>query len=173
MGILLSIVFNAFALWVTTFVPGILFRGNLVTLLIGGAILGLFNLIVRPLALLLSLPLLILTLGLFYFVLNGILLWLASLFIPRYVVQRLVPRRLPHALRGVFLPEVVGQQGPGEAEGDGLGEVLPRDVGRAPVHRLEHRPRGADVGPGRHAQPAHEAGAQVGHDVAVEVLEEQ
>jgi putative membrane protein len=91
MGILLSIVFNAFALWVTTFVPGIIFRGNLVTLLIGGAILGLFNLIVRPLALILSLPLLILTLGLFYFVLNGILLWLASLFIPGYVVQGLVP----------------------------------------------------------------------------------
>ncbi|PYQ11873.1 MAG: hypothetical protein DMF80_20290 [Acidobacteria bacterium] len=91
MGILLSIVFNAFALWVTTFVPGIIFRGNLVTLLIGGAILGLFNLIVRPLALILSLPLLILTLGLFYFVLNGILLWLASLLIPGYVVQGLVP----------------------------------------------------------------------------------
>ena len=47
MGILLSIVFNAFALWVTTFVPGIIFRGNLVTLLVGGAILGLFNLIVH------------------------------------------------------------------------------------------------------------------------------
>lgn len=91
MGILLSIVFNAFALWVTTFVPGIVFRGNVVTLLIGGAILGLFNLIVRPLALLISLPLLIITLGLFYFILNGILLWLASLFIPGYAVQGLVP----------------------------------------------------------------------------------
>jgi len=90
-GILLSIIFNAFALWVTTFVPGIIFRGNVVTLLLGGAILGLFNLIVRPLALLISLPLLILTLGLFYFVLNGILLWLVSLLIPGYVVQGLVP----------------------------------------------------------------------------------
>src|SRR5256712_7410251 len=87
MGILLSIVFNAFALWVTTFVPGIIFRGNLVTLLIGGAILGLFNLIVRPLALILSLPLLILTLGLFYFVLNGILLWLAQFILPGYRVH--------------------------------------------------------------------------------------
>src|SRR2546428_7484977 len=91
MGILLSIVFNAFALWVTTFVPGIIFRGNLVTLLIGGAILGLFNLIVRPLALLLSLPLLVVTLGLFYFVLNGILLWVASFFLPGYQVGGVVP----------------------------------------------------------------------------------
>jgi putative membrane protein len=91
MGILLAIVFNAFALWATTFVPGIVFRGNVLTLLLGGAILGLFNLIVRPLALIISLPLLILTLGLFYFVLNGILLWLVSLLIPGYLVQGLVP----------------------------------------------------------------------------------
>ena len=91
MGIVLAIVFNAVGLWATTFVPGIVFRGDLLTLIVGGAILGLFNLIVRPLALLISLPLLILTLGLFYFVLNGILLWLVSLLIPGYVVTSLIP----------------------------------------------------------------------------------
>ena len=91
MGILLSIVFNAFTLWATTLVvPGISFKGNLVMLLVGGAIMGLFNLIVRPLAMIISLPLLILTLGLFYFVLNGILLWLVSLLIPGYTVNGLL-----------------------------------------------------------------------------------
>ena len=91
MGILLRIIVNAVGLWATTFVPGIHFRGTLVTLLLAGAILGLFNLIVRPIALILSIPLLILTLGLFYFVLNGILLWLASLVIPGYVVIGIWP----------------------------------------------------------------------------------
>jgi putative membrane protein len=91
MGIVLAIVFNAVGLWATTFVPGIVFRGDLLTLLVGGVVLGLFNLIVRPLALLISLPLLIVTLGLFYFVLNGILLWVASLFIPGYTVTALIP----------------------------------------------------------------------------------
>jgi putative membrane protein len=91
MGIILAIVFNAVGLWATTFVPGIVFSGHLGTLLVGGAILGLFNLIVRPLALLISLPLLIVTLGLFYFVLNGILLWVVSLLIPGYAVGGLVP----------------------------------------------------------------------------------
>ena len=91
MGIILGILFNAVGLWATTFVPGIVFGGSVVTLLIGGVVLGLFNLIVKPLALLISLPLLIVTLGLFYFVLNGILLWLASLVIPGYVVSGLVP----------------------------------------------------------------------------------
>ena len=59
-------------------------------LIVGGAIFGLFNLIVRPIALFLSVPALILTLGLFYFVLNGILLWLAQFVIPGYVVNGLL-----------------------------------------------------------------------------------
>ena len=75
----------------TTIVPGILFKGDLLTLLVAGLILGAFNLIVRPLAMLLSLPLLILTLGLFYFILNAILLWVASAIIPGYSIAGFVP----------------------------------------------------------------------------------
>ncbi len=89
MSILLSIIGNAIALYATTVVPGITFVGNWVNLLVGGAIFGLFNLIVRPIATLLSTPLLILTLGLFYFILNGILLWVAARFIPGYAVSGL------------------------------------------------------------------------------------
>jgi len=89
-GILLSIVGNAIALLATTIVPGITFHGNWLTLLVAGIVFGLFNLIVRPIALLLSVPLLILTLGLFYFVLNGILLWLAQFVVPGYHVAGLV-----------------------------------------------------------------------------------
>ena len=92
MRILLSIVFNAVALYATAMVvPGISFHGSIGSLLVAGAIFGLFNLIVRPVALLLSLPLLIVTLGLFYFVLNGILLWVASFFLPGYNVAGVVP----------------------------------------------------------------------------------
>jgi putative membrane protein len=91
-SLLAAIVGNAFGLWVTTrLVPGIGFRGSVISLLIAGAIWGLVNLIVKPIAMLLSLPLLILSLGLFYFVLNGILLWLASGFMPGYSVSGLVP----------------------------------------------------------------------------------
>jgi putative membrane protein len=91
MGILLRVIFNAIGLLATTVVPGIVFTGSWVQLIIGGAILGLFNLIVRPLALLLSVPALILTLGLFYFILNGFLLWLVQFLIPGYVVNGLLP----------------------------------------------------------------------------------
>jgi putative membrane protein len=87
MRILLSIIFNAIGLLATTIVPGIVFTGSWLQLLIGGMIFGLFNLIVRPLALFLSLPALVLTLGLFYFILNGILLWIAQFVIPGYLVS--------------------------------------------------------------------------------------
>jgi putative membrane protein len=91
MGILLSIAGNALALLATAaIVPGITFRGSWLTLLLAGIVFGLFNLIVRPIAMLISAPLLILTLGLFYFVLNGILLWLAQFVVPGYRVQGLL-----------------------------------------------------------------------------------
>ena len=56
-----------------------------------GAIFGLLNLVVRPIAMLLSLPALVLTLGLFYFVLNGLLLWGFSKLLPGYDVAGFVP----------------------------------------------------------------------------------
>ena len=71
MRLLIAIVCNALGLLATTIVPGIRFTGSWLELLVAGAVFGLFNLVVRPLALLVSIPFLILTLGLFYFVLNG------------------------------------------------------------------------------------------------------
>lgn len=90
MGILVGILINAVALLATTVVPGITFTGSWLTLILAGALFGLFNLIVRPIAVFLSIPALILTLGLFYFVMNGLLLWLASMILPGYNVSGLL-----------------------------------------------------------------------------------
>jgi putative membrane protein len=90
MGIIVRILVNAVGLYATTFVPGISWHGDLLQLIAAGAILGLFNLIVKPLAMLISLPLLIVTLGLFYFILNGVLLWLAQFVLPGYSVRGIV-----------------------------------------------------------------------------------
>jgi putative membrane protein len=90
MKILISIVANAVALLATAYVvPGITFGGSPVQLLVAGAIFGLLNLIVRPIVLFLALPALVLTLGLFYFVLNGLLLWAFSKLMPGYDVNGL------------------------------------------------------------------------------------
>jgi putative membrane protein len=87
MRLLVAVLCNALGLLATTVVPGIHFQGGFLRLLAAGAILGVFNFFVRPLAVFLSIPALILTLGLFYFVLNGILLWLAAKLIPGYSVS--------------------------------------------------------------------------------------
>jgi putative membrane protein len=90
MRILLSLAGNVLALLATTIVPGITFTGNVLTLLIAGVLFALFNAIIRPIALVLSIPFLILTLGLFYFILNGILLYVAAALIPGYRVSGLI-----------------------------------------------------------------------------------
>ncbi|MBI5739803.1 MAG: phage holin family protein [Nitrospirae bacterium] len=60
-------------------VPGIRAEGNeLAVYFVMAVILGLVNLTVKPILILLSLPITILTLGLFMLVLNALMLWFAS-----------------------------------------------------------------------------------------------
>lgn len=90
MKILLTIVGNAVALFATTqIVPGISWNGSVLGLLVAGAIFGLLNLVVRPIAMFLALPFIVLTLGLFYFVMNGLLLVVFSWLMPAYHVHSL------------------------------------------------------------------------------------
>jgi putative membrane protein len=58
-----------------------------VPLLIGGLVLGFVNATVRPIMTILTLPLTILTLGLFYLLVNGFAFWLASVLVPGFSVR--------------------------------------------------------------------------------------
>jgi putative membrane protein len=79
MTIFWRIVVNAVALWAATrLVDGIRFTGAWPTLILVALIFGVVNVTVRPVLKLLTLPLLILTLGLFTFVLNALMLWLTA-----------------------------------------------------------------------------------------------
>jgi putative membrane protein len=83
-GIVIRVVLNAIAVWVATLiVPGVDVTTDstgkkIGTLVVVGAILGLINATLKPLAQILSLPLTILTLGLFALVVNGLMLWLVA-----------------------------------------------------------------------------------------------
>jgi len=58
---------------------------------IGAAIaIGLVNAFIRPVLQLLALPLNFVTLGAFSFVVNGILFWLASVFVPGFTISGLL-----------------------------------------------------------------------------------
>ena len=70
---------NAAALWVATrIVPGVAYGGGWMPLLGVALVFGIVNAFVRPLAKLLTFPIVFLTLGLFIFVINGFMLWLTS-----------------------------------------------------------------------------------------------
>jgi putative membrane protein len=79
MLILWRLLINAAALWAATrVVPGISFDGDWRLLFVVALVFGVLNVCVRPILILLTLPLFILTLGLFTFVLNALMLWLTS-----------------------------------------------------------------------------------------------
>jgi putative membrane protein len=85
--LLLIWVLNALALIaVTNFVPGIHVDG-FTAALIAAFFLGLVNTLIRPLLLLLTLPVTMLTLGLFIFVINGTLFWLVGSVLRGFVVD--------------------------------------------------------------------------------------
>lgn len=79
MRFLLRLLINAGALWIATqIVPGVEHTGPWTALLLVALVLGLLNALVRPLLKLLTCPLIVLTLGLFTFVINALVLWLTS-----------------------------------------------------------------------------------------------
>ena len=57
------------------------------TALVAALVLGLVNAVIRPILVLLTLPVTLLTLGLFIFVINGLLFWFVGSFIQGFVVQ--------------------------------------------------------------------------------------
>lgn len=67
-------------------VPGI-FVSNFLTALIAGACLGFINLVVKPVLKILTLPINILTLGLFSIVLNALLFWALTTVVPGFTIS--------------------------------------------------------------------------------------
>lgn len=70
---------NALALFAATrFVPGISYEGEWFHIFLVALMFGVLNTIVRPILKLFSIPLLIVTIGLFIFVINALMLWLTG-----------------------------------------------------------------------------------------------
>jgi len=87
MNLLLRWLLNTLALFlVVTIVPGFHYR-SWVSLAIAALVLGLLNAIVRPIFFILTLPLTILTLGLFLIVLNAIMLELTAWLVPGFAID--------------------------------------------------------------------------------------
>jgi len=80
---------NTLAVLVTVYiVPGIHFTDNsLLTPFVTSLVLGILNAFIRPIVMLLALPLLIFTLGLFMLVINALLLSLVDKLLPQFQID--------------------------------------------------------------------------------------
>ena len=87
MKLLLVWLINAAALMAVAYLlPGIAVA-DFVTALVAALVLGLVNAVIRPILILLTLPVTLLTLGLFIFVINGLLFWFVGSFVAGFVVS--------------------------------------------------------------------------------------
>lgn len=102
MRLLLLWILNAVALLAVTYLLPSIQVDGFGTALIAALGLGLINMLVRPVLTLLTLPLTVLTLGIFYLVLNGLLFWLASALIPGFQVNGFASALLGAILYGVI-----------------------------------------------------------------------
>ena len=77
---------NAIPLWLATYLFADFKCAGLGSLLVAALLFGLVNAIIRPVILLLTLPLTIVTLGLFILVVNALMLMLVAAVIPGFVL---------------------------------------------------------------------------------------
>lgn len=85
MKIFLHWLFSAIAIGVAAYlVPGVSMTVG--GALVGAVVLGALNMLIKPLILVLTLPINIVTLGLFTLVINAFLVWLASLVVPGFAI---------------------------------------------------------------------------------------
>lgn len=107
-GLLIRFIVSFFALGFTAaIVPGITIYGQTsldkaVTLGAAALVLGILNAIVRPILIFLTLPITIITLGLFIFVLNAVLIWATGAVVKDFHVEGFVS-----ALFGAVLMTVI------------------------------------------------------------------
>ncbi|MFN7978818.1 MAG: phage holin family protein [Vicinamibacterales bacterium] len=91
----------AVALWFTTRVLSGVAIDSFGTLVLSAAVLGIVNTVIRPVMTFLTLPLTVLTLGLFYLVVNGAAFGLAAALVPGFSVAS-----FPSAVLGALVTGV-------------------------------------------------------------------
>ncbi len=101
--ILAQLALNGLGVWLAAkFVPGVTYTGGLLYLLVVGLVIGLINLLVKPVVTLLALPLIVLTLGLFFLVINAAMFYLAGGLLPGLSIDGCLPAFLGGLVLALF-----------------------------------------------------------------------
>jgi putative membrane protein len=87
MALVLTWIANSLAIYAVAYLMRGVDVASATDAFLAGAVLTLINALVKPILVILTLPLTILTLGLFYFVVTAFCLWLASQFVHGFIVR--------------------------------------------------------------------------------------
>ncbi len=114
LGFFLTTLVTALSLLVVDLVvPGVDIKSFPVALIAGVAI-GFVNAFIKPILFILSLPITILTLGLFALVVNGICFWLASALVPGFIAKgflAIILGPIVLSIVSTFLNKYFGEKG--------------------------------------------------------------
>jgi putative membrane protein len=86
MRLLLAWIINAIALFLVPYLLHSVYIQSIGTALIAAALLALVNTLIKPILLVLTLPVTVLTLGLFIFIINGLMFWLVANLVGGFAV---------------------------------------------------------------------------------------
>jgi putative membrane protein len=87
MKLFVRLAINVFALLIVAYiVPGFILR-DLTSAVVASVIIGVVNTFIRPIVQLVTLPITLLTFGLFAFLINVALLWVVSLIVPGFEIN--------------------------------------------------------------------------------------
>lgn len=89
MRLLLNLLVNGLAVYITSqILPGVIIRDFFSAIMVS-VVLGIANTIIKPVLILLTLPITVITLGLFILILNGLMVILASVIVPGFFVSNI------------------------------------------------------------------------------------
>lgn len=88
-------------LFVAHYIPGIEVSGFYIALVVA-ILLGVINLTLKPILFILTLPINILTLGLFTFIINASLFWFIATFVDGFVVSGFIPALIGALIVSLF-----------------------------------------------------------------------
>ena len=90
--LLFQIIAGTLSFWLAVkFVPGVEFIGETKYLFLAGAVLGLINFFIKPFLKMITLPLRILTLGVFSLIINMLMVWTVDILFIELIIPGIIP----------------------------------------------------------------------------------
>ena len=90
--LLLQVVAGISGLWIAVrYIPSVDLEGTMLTLVYAGVLLGIINAVIKPILKIITLPIRLLTLGLFGLVINILMVWVIDIVFVEIIITGLTP----------------------------------------------------------------------------------